>query len=114
MFNGCNPLDRACEEAMTRTIQDTQPPEIRRSVANAFMQLMQGEVEADCMVMEVEHYHCVGAVIGAVGPHYGDGLPKTLLNLQKIERVLVNLITNAFAAMDGKKSKFLTIETGIL
>ncbi len=44
---------------------------------------------------------------------YGEGLPKTLLNRQKIEQVLVNLITNALAAMEGKKEQVLTIETGI-
>lgn len=49
----------------------------------------------------------------AIEVRYGEGLPKTLLNRQKIEQVLVNLITNALAAMDGKKKKVLTIETGI-
>lgn len=56
-------LGFSVEEAMTRTIKDAHPPEIRRSVTNAFMQLMQGEFEGDYMVMEAEHYHRDGGTL---------------------------------------------------
>ncbi len=43
--------------------------------------------------------------------HYQYALPETLMDMEKIEQVIMNLISNAMASMEGKEKKILRITT---